>query len=45
MTTLKQLEKVVKEVLLSKPTSKTKYENKMPSKVDLNKKFKVVRKP
>jgi hypothetical protein len=36
MTTLKQIEKVLKEVLLSKPKTKAKYENKKPTKVEKN---------
>lgn len=38
-TTLSQLEKVLKEVLLSKPKSKPKYENKKPSKFEKNQKW------
>lgn len=39
MTTLKQMEKALKEVLLSKPKDKAKYENKKPSKVEKNQKW------
>jgi hypothetical protein len=35
----KQLEKALKEVLLSKPESKAKYENKKPSKFEKNQKW------
>ncbi len=38
MTTLKQLEKTLKEVLLSKPKDKSRYENKKPSKIERNQK-------
>ncbi len=37
MTTLKQIEKALKEVLLSKPKEKVKYKNKKPTKVEKNK--------
>jgi hypothetical protein len=36
MTTLKQIEKALKEVLLSKPKEKVKYKNKKPTKVEKN---------
>ncbi|VVH59534.1 hypothetical protein BAZOLSSOX_745 [uncultured Gammaproteobacteria bacterium] len=39
MTTLKQIEKPLKEVLLSKPKTKVKYENKKPTKADKNQKW------
>ncbi len=41
MTTLKQIEKVLKEVLLSKPKTKAKYENKKPSKIEKNQKWRL----
>ncbi len=37
MTTLKQIEKALKEVLLSKSKEKVKYKNKKPTKVEKNK--------
>ncbi len=39
MTTLKQLEKALKEVLLYKPKEKSKYENKKPTKAEKNQKW------
>ncbi len=36
MTTLKQMEKSLKEVLLSEPKTKAKYENKKPTKIEKN---------
>ncbi|CAB5503397.1 hypothetical protein [Bathymodiolus thermophilus thioautotrophic gill symbiont] len=41
MTTLKQIEKALKEVLLTTPKIKTKYENKKPSKVEKNQKWRL----
>jgi hypothetical protein len=41
MDRLKQLEKALKEALLSKPTSKAKYENKKPSKFEKNQKWRL----
>jgi hypothetical protein len=38
---LKELEKALKEVLLSKPTDKAKYENKKPSKFEKNQKWRL----
>ncbi len=39
MINLKQIEKVLKEVLLFKPKEKTKYENKKLAKVEKNQKW------
>ncbi len=39
MTKLKQIEKALKEVLLSKPKEKAKCENKKPTKTEKNKKW------
>lgn len=39
MTTLKQIEKTLKEVLLSKLKEKVKYENKKPTKAEQNQKW------
>ncbi len=41
MTTLKQIEKALKGVLLSKPKDKVKYENKKPSKIEKNQKWRL----
>lgn len=41
MITLKQIEKVLKEVLLSKPKDKAKYENKKPSKIEKNQRWRL----
>ncbi|SMN13692.1 hypothetical protein BHECKSOX2_815 [Bathymodiolus heckerae thiotrophic gill symbiont] len=41
MTTLKQIEKTLKEVLLAKPKEKVKYENKKPTKVEKNQKWRL----
>lgn len=41
MTTLKQLEKALKRVLLSKPKDKAKYENKKISKFEKNQKWRL----
>ncbi|CAC9552785.1 hypothetical protein [uncultured Gammaproteobacteria bacterium] len=41
MTTLKQIEKALKEVLLAKPKEKVKYENKKPTKVEKNQKWRL----
>ena len=41
MTTIKQIEKALKEVLLSKPKTKAKYENKKPAKVEKNQKWRL----
>jgi hypothetical protein len=41
MTTLKQIEKALKEVLLSKPKTKAKYENKKPTRVEKNQKWRL----
>lgn len=39
MTTLKQVEKALKEVLLSNPKNKAKYENKKPTKTEKSQKW------
>ncbi len=39
MIDLKQLEKSLREVLLSKPKDKAKYENKKPTKTEKNQKW------
>ena len=39
--TKKQLEKTLKETLFSKPEKKAKYENKKPTKEQVNQKFKL----
>lgn len=41
MTTLKQIEKTLKEVLLSKPKEKVIYENKKPTKIEKNLKWRL----
>lgn len=41
MTTPKQIEKVLKEVLLSKPKDKAEYENKKSSKIEKNQKWRL----
>lgn len=41
MIDLKQLEKALKEVLLSKPTYKAKYKNKKPSEFEKNQKWRL----
>ncbi len=41
MTTLKQIEKALKEVLLSKPKDNAKYENKKPTNFEKNQKWKL----
>ncbi len=41
MTTLKQIEKALKDVLLSTPKTKAKYENKKPSKIEKNQKWRL----
>lgn len=41
MTTLNQMEKALKEVLLSKPKTKVKYENKKPTKTEKNQKWRL----
>ncbi|MDC9726907.1 MAG: hypothetical protein PSN35_03620 [Candidatus Thioglobus sp.] len=41
MTTLKQVEKALKEVLLSRPKDKVKHENKKPSKIEKNQKWRL----
>ncbi len=41
MTTLKQIEKALKEVLLSKPKNKAKYENTKPTKAEKNQRWKL----
>lgn len=41
MKNFKQLEKALKETLLSKPKSKAKYENKKPSKFEKNQKWRL----
>jgi len=41
MTTLKQIEKALKEVLLSKPKEKVKYKNKKPTKIEKNQKWRL----
>jgi|GEM_PF-6403581 len=38
---LKTLEKALKELLLSKPESKAKYENKKPTKKEQNEKWRI----
>ena len=45
MTTLKQIEKALKEVLLSKPKDKAKYENKKPTKAEKNQKWRLDESP
>ena len=44
MTTKKQFEKAIKQVLLSKPANPVRFKNKTPSKQQLNQKFKLDRK-
>lgn len=41
MKALKQIEKALKEVLLVNPTTKVKYENKKPTKVEKNQKWRL----
>lgn len=41
MTTLKQIEKTLKEVLLSKLKGKIKYKNRKPSKIEKNQKWRL----
>lgn len=41
MTTLKQMEKSLKEVLLSEPKTKAKYENKKPTKAEKRQRWKL----
>ncbi|SMM99700.1 hypothetical protein SPONL_851 [uncultured Candidatus Thioglobus sp.] len=41
MTTITQVERVLKEVLLSEPKDKVKYENKKPSKIEKNQKWRL----
>jgi hypothetical protein len=43
MATLKQIEKALKEVLLSKPKTKAKYENKKPTKAEKSQRWKLER--
>jgi hypothetical protein len=37
----KKIEKALKEVLLSKPKTKAKYENKKPTKIEKNQKWRL----
>jgi hypothetical protein len=41
MTILEKMEKALKEILLSKPKEKAKYENKKPTKADQNEKWRL----
>ncbi|CAC9953994.1 hypothetical protein [uncultured Gammaproteobacteria bacterium] len=41
MTTLEKVDKALKEVLLSKPKDKAKYENQKPTKTEKNQKWRL----
>ncbi len=41
MTTLKQIEKALKEVLLTKPKTRAKYANKKPTEIEKNQRWKL----